>query len=89
MIFRNTPLHFRTATAVTLALGLAFGASACDDSDADEPDTTLVDDLQSDSDVPFDPNVPGGVGTETDERNNQGFDVDEPGSVGNQTNPND
>ena len=89
MIFRNAPFHLRTAAAVTLAVGFALGASACDDGDAGEPDTTLVDELDSDPDVPFDPDVPGGVGTDTNERNNQGFDVDEPGPVGNQTSPND
>jgi hypothetical protein len=53
-----------------------------------EPDTTLVDELESDPNVPFDPNVPPGV-PETDERGNLGFDTEEGGPVGNPTSPND
>jgi hypothetical protein len=82
---RSTPL--RTTAAVVLAAGFALGVSACDDGDGDdgEPDISVVDDAG----VPFDPDVPDGVGTETDEGDNQGFDPDAPGPVGNQTNPND
>lgn len=42
----------------------------------DEPTDTIVEELESDIDVPFD-DVSPGVGTETDERNNQGFEDDE------------
>ena len=89
MIVRKTPFHLRRAAAVALAVGLALGASACDDGDAGDPGTTVVGDLDADPDVPFDPDVPGGVGTETDEGGNQGFDTESPGPVGNQTSPND
>jgi hypothetical protein len=55
-----------------------FGMSACDDGGDSKPDTTLVDELQSDPDVPFDPDVSDfGDNTETDERGNMGFDVDD------------
>lgn len=89
MITRKTSTRSRAGTLLALAAVSVFGVSACDDDDSG-PDTTLVDDLQSDPDVPFDPDVSDfGGDTETDERTNQGFDVDEPGPVGNQTNPND
>ncbi len=89
MTSQNSSTSVRAATALTLALAVTLGVSACDNDDDDGPDTTLVDDLQSDPNVPFDPDVPGGNNTDTNELNNQGFDSDEPGPVGNQTDPND
>lgn len=89
MMTRSTSTRRGTGTAVALALVFAVGASSCDDGDEGEPDPTVVDELVDDPDVPFDPDVPGGVDTETDERNNQGFESENPGPVGNQTNPND
>ena len=74
--------------ALALTSVLTLGIVACD-SDDDEPADTVVDELESDGNVPFDNDVPAGVGTETDEANNQGFDTDAPGPVGNQTDPND
>jgi hypothetical protein len=88
MITSTTSARIRTGVAAGLVLAFAAGASACDDDDG-APDPTVVDVLDDNPNVPFDPDVPGGVGTETDERNNQGFESDEPGTVGNQTNPND
>ena len=88
MITRNHPVRFPTVASMALVVGFALGVSACDsddDGDDGEPGVSVVDD----ADVPFDPDVPAGVDTETDERNNLGFDVDEPGPVGNQTDPND
>ena len=87
---RKIPTIPRVGALLVLAAASLFGVTACDDGEDSEPDTTLVDELQSDPDVPFDPDVSEfGDDTETDERTNQGFDVDEPGPVGNQTNPND
>jgi hypothetical protein len=89
MSTRTTSIRPRTGLALALAAVSALGVSACDDADDSETDTTLVDELQSDPDVPFDPDVSDfGDITETDERTNQGFDVDEPGPVGNQVSPN-
>lgn len=86
MATRGTPFRSRTVAPLALVAVFALGATACDDGDADsDPDISVVDD----ADVPFDPDVPSGVDTNTDERNNLGFDVDEPGPVGNQTSPND
>jgi hypothetical protein len=85
----TTPIRSRAGTLLALAAVSVLGVSACDDGDDGEPDTTLVDELQSDPDVPFDPDVEGGVDTETDERSNQGFDDDESGPAGNATDPND
>ena len=65
-----------------------MGASACDDSDG-RTDVTVVDELDTDGNVPFGNDVPPGVGTETDEGNNMDVDTDDLGPVGNQTNPND
>jgi len=68
-----------------------MGAGACDDSDGHTA-ATVVDELDTDGNVPFDNDVAPGVGTETetetDEGNNMGFDTDDLGRVGNQTNPN-
>ncbi len=90
MISSKTSTRSRVGTLVALGLVSVLGMSACDDGDDGGTDTTLVDELQSDPDVPYDPSVSDfGDNTETDERNNQGFDLDEPGPVGNQTNPND
>jgi hypothetical protein len=74
--------------ALTLMAALSLGVAACDDDDS-EPADTVVDEPDSDGDVPFDNDVPPGIDTETDERNNQGFETDEVGPVGNQTDPND
>lgn len=87
MIMRKTSTRLRTGTIAGLALVFAVGASACDDDG--EPDPTVVDRIEDDPNVPFDPDVPGGVDTETDERTNQGFESENPGPVGNQTDPND
>jgi hypothetical protein len=57
-------------------MALAIGVVACDDAD-DEPNDTVVDELDSDGDVPFDNDVPPGISTDTDERSNQGFESDE------------
>ncbi len=78
----------RSGVAVALVAALSFGVVSCDDDDS-EPADTVVDELDSDGNVPFDNDVPPGIDTETDERNNQGFESDEPGEVGNLTNPND
>jgi hypothetical protein len=48
---------------------------ACDDTE--EPNDTVVDELDSEGDVPFDNDVPPGISTDTDERSNQGFESDE------------
>lgn len=89
MISSTNCTRRRTDVTIAMAFCFAVGIGACD-SDDDAPDPTLVDELQSDADVPFDADVPGaGDDTETDERTNQGFDLDEPGPVGNQTNPNE
>jgi hypothetical protein len=45
----------------------------------DDVDTTITDDPN----VPFDPDVPEGVETDTNEVENQGFDPDDPGPEGN------
>jgi hypothetical protein len=74
---------------LALAAVSALAVSACDDGNDSEPDTTVVDELQSDPDVPFDPNVEEGIDTGTDQRGNMGFDVDDPGPVGNPTSPTD
>jgi hypothetical protein len=74
---------------LALAAVSALAVSACDDGNDSEPDTTVVDELQSDPDVPFDPNVEEGIDTGTDQRGNLGFDVDDPGPVGNPTSPTD
>jgi hypothetical protein len=82
----------RRGTASTIALGLvatlSLGVAACDDDDS-EPADTVVDELDSDGNVPFDNDVPAGVDTDTNENNNLGFDTDAPGPVGNEANPND
>lgn len=76
-------------TALAVA-GLSISAAACDDDDSInediedqvvDPDTTTADG------VPFDPEVPGGVETDTAETENQGFDDDDTGT-GNQSDPN-
>ena len=86
----KTSTRSRAGVLLAVAAVSVFGTSACDDGDDSEPDTTLVEELESDPNVPFDPDVSDfGSNTETDERTNQGFDPDEPGPVGNQTNPND
>ncbi len=71
---------------VTLTVGLlaasALAVGACDDdsNEVDDVDSTILDD----GDVPFDPDVPEGVDTDTNEVENQGFDGDEfPGPEGN------
>ncbi len=90
MITRKTSMRSRAGTLLVLAAVSVLGVSACDNGDDSGPDTTLVDELQSDPNVPFDPSVSdSGDQTQTDERTNQGFESDEPGPVGNQTNPND
>jgi hypothetical protein len=89
MITRTTPTRSRSGVLLTVAAMALFGMSACDDGDDSEPDTTLVDELESDPNVPFDPDVEEGIDTGTDERGNMGFDVDDPGPVGNPTSPSD
>ena len=81
-------IRTRTTVAVAIVAALAVGTTACSDDDG-EPADTVVDDLDSDADVPFDNDVAPGVDTETDERGNLGFDDDEPGPVGNETDVND
>ena len=78
----------RRHVAPVIARALTIGVVACDDAD-DEPDDTVVDELDSDGDVPFDNDVSPGVDTGTDERNNQGFETDEVGPVGNESDPSD
>ena len=74
---RKIPTRPRAGTLLILAAASLFTVNACDDGEDSEPDTTLVDELQSDPDVPFDPDVSDfGDDTETDERTNPGFDVD-------------
>lgn len=68
----------RSTASAALVVAAALGAVACDD-DTDEVDTTITDDPN----VPFDPDVPDGVDTDTDEVGNQGFDPDDPGPEGN------
>jgi hypothetical protein len=89
MITRTTPTSSRATRLLALAAVSALAVSACDDGNDSEPDTTVVDELQSDPDVPFDPNVEEGIDTGTDQRGNMGFDVDDPGPVGNPTSPTD
>ncbi len=79
--------QLRGLAAAVLSVALMSAASACA-SDDDEPGPTVVDELDSDGDVPFDNEVSPGVDTETDEGNNMGFDTDGGGPVGNQTDPN-
>ncbi|HSL75234.1 MAG TPA: hypothetical protein VK853_12235 [Ilumatobacteraceae bacterium] len=58
------------------ALCVALLVGACDDDGADDViEPTIVDDPG----VPFDPNVPEGVDTSTDEQGNLGFDDEQPG----------
>jgi hypothetical protein len=60
--------------AGVLTLGLLAGA--CDDGGTDDViEPTIADDPR----VPFDPNVPDGVDTPTDEQGNLGFDDELPG----------
>lgn len=74
-MFTSSIFRSRRLFAPVFAMALTIGVVACDDDD--EPTDTIVDELESDSDVPFDDDVSPGVGTETDERNNQGFETDE------------
>ena len=83
----HSPSRRRSGVALALTAALTFGVVACG-SDDDEPTDTVVDELDSDGNTPFDNDVPPGVGTETDEGNNQGFDTDDGGPIGNQTDPN-
>jgi hypothetical protein len=73
----------RSAFTAVLVIASAIGVAACDGDDAgeiDDVDTTIVDGPG----VPFDPAVPEGVDTDTDEVGNQGFDSDDnPGPEGN------
>jgi hypothetical protein len=78
--------NIRTLTVAALVGMLAVSACGSDD---DRPTDTVVDELDSDADVPFDNDVAPGVDTDTDEGNNLGFDDDAPGPVGNQTDVND
>jgi hypothetical protein len=87
MIARRITNRSRGGTALALVAVSLLGVSACDDDGGSEPDTTLVEELESDRNVPFDPNVSPGV-IETDERGNLGFD-DEPNPAGNPVSPND
>jgi hypothetical protein len=89
MITRTIPTSSRATRLLALAAVSVLAVSACDDGNDSEPDTTVVDELQSDPDVPFDPNVEEGIDTGTDQRGNMGFDVDDPGPVGNPTSPTD
>lgn len=73
----------RTSAAVTALLLAAGSVSACGDDDADPADTGDV--PADEAEVPFDPDVPEGVDTETDERDNLGFDDDTGGEPGNVT----
>jgi hypothetical protein len=82
MITRTTSNRSRAGSLLALAAVSVLTVSACDDGDDGEPDTTVVDQLESEPDVPFDPNVSRGV-PETDERGNLGFDDDEGDIVGN------
>ncbi len=76
------------ASVASVALVVALTATACDDDDSvDDPADTVVDTLGDEPGVPFDPDVPGGVGTETDEQDNMGFDDDPGGEPGNVTDP--
>jgi hypothetical protein len=88
MIAQRNPIRTRARAALALATVALLGVSACDDDGDSEPDTTLVDELESDPNVPFDPNVPPGV-PETDERGNLGFDTEEGGPAGDPTGPRD
>jgi hypothetical protein len=65
----------RRLVAPLIAMALAIGVVACDDTE--EPSDTVVDELDSEGDVPFDNDVPPGISTDTDERSNQGFESDE------------
>jgi len=69
----------RTVAVLSALSVLAFSAVACDD-DGDEPIENQSVPPRSivDGDAPFDPDVPDGVDTETDETENQGFDPDDP-----------
>ena len=73
----------RSAITAVLVVVSAVGVAACDGDEAgeiDDVDTTIVDDPG----VPFDPDVPEGVDTDTDEVGNQGFDRGgDPGPEGN------
>lgn len=84
---KATATTIRIRTFAVAALVGALAVSACD-SDDESPTDTVIDELDSDSDVPFDNDVPAGVDTDTDEGNNLGFDEDAPGPVGNQSDPN-
>jgi len=79
----------RKIAAASVALLVALTATACDDDDdsVDDPADTVVDTLDDEPGVPFDPDVPGGVDTETDEQDNMGFDDDPGGEPGNVTDP--
>lgn len=71
----------RSTVSAALVVAVALGAAACDDDgdEVDDVDTTITDDPN----VPFDPDVPEGVDTDTNEVGNQGFDPDDPGPEGN------
>jgi hypothetical protein len=65
----------RRLVAPLIAMALTIGVVACDDTE--QPNDTVVDELDSEGDVPFDNDVPPGISTDTDERSNQGFESDE------------
>lgn len=80
----------RTLTAVTVTFLLAAtgAVSACgDDGPDDGPVDTTGGTLGEEPGVPFDPDVPEGIDTETDEQDNMGFDDDPGGEPGNVTDP--
>lgn len=58
---------------IAVASIVTVGVIGCASDEPDEVDPSVVDD-----DAGFDPEVPDGVGTETDEGRNQGFEEDEP-----------
>jgi hypothetical protein len=73
---------FRVALTLGLLGASVLAVGACDDDsdEVDDIDPTIVEE----GDVPFDPAVPDGVDTDTNEVENQGFDDDDlPGPAGN------
>lgn len=61
---------------IAIASFVTVGLVACASDESDDVDPDGVDVV--DDDAGFDPDVPDGVGTETDEGLNQGFEEDEP-----------